>query len=112
MAKKLFKNYEFEFDKNDKKILLSFCKQFVKQLEVDPQYFKETKIFNSIIDKLNDAEGKIKLTKEEKTKLTLQLKENVKYLQKEITKAWFIKRWLIKSMYKQYSHLLNKHFSD
>lgn len=112
MAKKLFKNYEFEFDKNDKKILTTFCKQVIKQLEGDQQYFREVKIFNSIVEKLSSTEEKIKLTKEEKTRLVLQLKENVKYLAKEVEKAWFIKKWLVKSMYKQYSNLLNNHFSE
>lgn len=112
MAKKLFRNYELEFDKNEKKILTTFCKQFVSQLEGNNQFFRELKIFNSIIDKLNSGEDKIKFTKEEKTILTHQLKENVKHITKQMEKAWFIKKWLLRSMYNQYSNLLNNKFSE
>ncbi len=112
MAKKLFRNYEFEFDKNERKILVTFCKQFVNQLEGDNKYFREIKTFNSIIEKLNSTDGKIKFTKEEKTKLVLQLRENTKHIEQQMLKSWFIKKWLLKSMFKQYSNLLDNKFSE
>lgn len=111
MAKPLFKNYSFEFDKNEKKILLNFCKQALKQVTGDPKFANEQRVFNSLSDKLS-ADGIVKLTKDEKTKLTLQLKENLKHLQVHMKKGFFIKRWLFKSMYNQYNNLYVKHFED
>lgn len=112
MAKKLFRNYDYEFDKNEIKILNTFCKQFTKQLEGNSQFYRELGVFNSIINKLNNSDGKVRFTKEEKTKLVLQLKENVKHIEKEMQKAWFIKKWLLRSMYNQYSNLLNNKLSE
>ena len=107
--KKLFTNYNFEFDKNEKKLVTSFCKQVLKQLDSN-QHFGEIKAFNSIIDKINaDTEG-VKLTKDEKIRLTNNLKQNIDYLKKEMDKSWFIKKWLMKSLFKQYSNLYENHF--
>jgi hypothetical protein len=111
MAKPLFKNYSFEFDKNEKKILRNFARQALKQIEGDPKFVAEIRTFNSLSEKLA-ADGVVKLTKEEKTKLALQLKENVKHLQTNMKKGWFIKRWLFKSMYVQYNNLYLKYFED
>ena len=49
--KKLFANYNFEFDKNEKKLLTNFCKQALKQVSGDNRFFAEEKAFNSIIRK-------------------------------------------------------------
>ncbi len=49
MKKKLFTNYNLELDKNERKLLSSFCKQALKQLEGNQEYFGETKAFNSIL---------------------------------------------------------------
>ena len=49
--KKLFTNYNFEFDKNEKKLLTNFCKQALKQVSGDSRFFAEEKVFNSIIEK-------------------------------------------------------------
>ncbi len=111
MKKKLFNNYNFEFDKNEKKILTTFCNQILKQMEGKSEYFREIKAFNSIIEKLNSGEEKIRFTKEEKTKLESQLKENAKILKKQLEKSGFIKKWLVKSMYNQYNSIITKHFS-
>lgn len=111
MAKPLFKNYSYEFDKNERKMLLNFCKQALKQIESDPKLNAELRTFTSLAEKLNTA-GTIKLTKDEKTKLVLQLKENMKHLQTNMKKGFFIKRWLFKSMYTQYNGLYQKHFED
>jgi len=107
MKRKLFKSYEFEFDKNQKKVLTSFAKQSSKQMATDDRLVKEVRIFDSIIDKLDSTEEKIKFTKDEKTKLVFQLKENTKHLQKTMEKSWFIKKWFYKSMYNQYLNILN-----
>ncbi|MFA3782956.1 hypothetical protein ABRY23_07835 [Melioribacteraceae bacterium 4301-Me] len=113
MAKNLFKNYTYEFDKNDKKILSTFCNQIIKQLSNDSKYFAEVNSFNSILAKLNKkTDEPIKLTKDEKTRLVLQLQENVKFLKKQIDKSWFLKKWLYKSMYTQYNNLIQNYFRD
>lgn len=110
--KKLFANYNFEFDKNEKKLLINFCKQAIKQMAGDNKFFAEEKAFNSIINKLNQNEETIKLTKDEKIRLTHQLRQNSDFMKKEMKKSWFIKKWLYKSLYKQYDNLLEKHFKD
>ncbi len=110
--KKLFANYNFEFDKNEKKLLINFCKQAIKQMSGDDKFFAEEKAFNSIIEKLKQDEGTVKLVKNEKIRLTHQLKQNSEFMKKEMKKSWFLKKWLYKSLYKQYDNLLEKHFKD
>jgi hypothetical protein len=110
--KKLFTNYNFEFDKNEKKLLSTFCRQTLKQIDSDNRFFGETRAFNSIIDKLNSGTDNIKLTKDERTKLVYQLKQNVEFLEKKMNKSWFLKKWLYKSLYSQYESLLRNHFGD
>ncbi len=110
--KKLFTNYNFEFNKNEKKILKTFCNQTLKQIQGDNKYYSEIKTFSSLLDKLNSNEDAIKLTKEERTKLKYQLEENVKHLTKVMNKSWFMKKWLYKSMLTQYELILDNHFKD
>lgn len=110
--KKLFKNYNFEFDKNERKVLLAFCKKLISQLGSQEGADQYRRIFESIINKLNSPENIVKFTKEEKTRLTFSLNENLKFFEKEIKKAWFFKKWLYKSMYGQYRNLVENHFSD
>ncbi len=112
MAKPLFKNYSYNFDKNEKKILLSFCKTLLKQMTSDEKFFTDVRSFNSIVDKLNSADEEVKFTKEEKTKLVFRLKENVDHMHKQIKSSGFLKRWLYKSAYKQYNGLMEKYFID
>jgi hypothetical protein len=107
MKKKLFQNYEYEFDKNEKKVLISFSKQAAKQMESDDRYIREAKIFNSILKKLDETQDKVKFTKEEKTKLTFQLSENLKYLQKKVDNSWFLKKWFFRNMLNQYKNILS-----
>ena len=106
MKRKLFKSYEFEFDKNQKKVLTTFAKQSLKQMESDDRLIREVKTFNSIVQKLDSPNDKIKFTKEEKTKLAFQLKENVKHLKKKMDDAWFLTKWFYKNMYTQYKNIL------
>jgi len=110
--KKLFTNYNFEFNKNEKKILKTFCNQNLKQIQGDNKYFAETRIFNSLVEKLNSDAETIKLTKEERTRLKYQLQENVAYLKKQMQKSWFLKKFIYKSMLTQYDNLLTTHFVD
>ena len=107
MKKKLFQNYEYEFDKNENKVINSFAKQAVKQMETDDRLVREVKIFNSIIQKLESGEPKVKFTKEEKTKLTFQLNENTKHLQKKVDDAWFLTRWFYRNMLNQYTSIVD-----
>ncbi|MDT3696331.1 MAG: hypothetical protein ROY99_08040 [Ignavibacterium sp.] len=110
--KKLFTNYNFEFDKNEKKLIINFSKQVLKQVAGDSKFFAEEKAFNSIIEKLNQSDDVIKFTKDEKTRLTNQLKQNSDFMKKNMKKSWFLKKWLYKSLYNQYDNLLEKHFKD
>ncbi|PID62686.1 MAG: hypothetical protein CR986_00855 [Ignavibacteriae bacterium] len=75
-------------------------------METDDRLTREVKTFQSIIDKLNESSDKVKLTKEEKTKLVFQLNENVKHLQKKTDNAWFLTKWFYKNMLNQYKSLL------
>ena len=108
--KKLFTNYNFEFNKNEKKLLSTFCKQALKQMGDDNQFFGEVKAFNSILEKLQVESGSIKLTKDEKIRLTKNFKQNIDYLNKEMKKSWFIKKWIMKSLLKQYNDIYENHF--
>ncbi len=108
---KQFRNYNFDFDKNERKILTNFAKQVLKQLGEDNKYFAEERAYNSILEKLKSGET-IKLTKVEYFKLSMQLKENIKFLKPKVEKGFFLKRWLYKSVYMQYKNLTEKYFSD
>ena len=108
--KKLFTNYNVEFNKNEKKLLSSFCKQALKQMSSDDKYFADVKAFNSILEKLDANAKSIKLTKDEKIRLTNNIKQNIDYLKKQIDKSWFLKKWLMKSLYKQYADIYENHF--
>jgi len=112
MKKTLFKSYSYEFDKNEKKIITTFCKQAIQQLQDDSKFFSDINSFNSIMEKVNSGVEPVKLTKDEAKRLSIQLRENMKHIQNEIKKSWFIKRWLYKSVYNQYNSLIANHFSD
>ncbi len=110
--KSLFKNYSLELNKNEKKIISQFLKQAVKQMQTDNRFFADTKAFNSVLEKLQTSDDKVKLTKDEYVRLSHQLRENSKHLKKQIEKAGFFKKWMYKSLYNQYSNILQNHFSD
>lgn len=110
--KKLFKNYNFEFDKNEKKILTNFCKQSLKQLEGDERFFNDVRIFRSIMEKVNAGTETVKFTKDEKTRLVYHIKHNIEFLEKTIKNSWFLKKWLYKTVLTQYRSLISNHFND
>ncbi len=110
--KKLFTNYNFEFNKNEKKLLTTFCNQTLKQVQGDNKYYAEERAFSSIVNKLNNNSETIKLTKEERNKLLNQLQSNTKYLKQKTEKSWFLKKWLYKSMLTQYEDIINNHFKN
>lgn len=110
--KKLFKNYDFNFDKNDAKLITTFCKQAIKQMSSDERFIPDIKAYQSIISKIENNATSVKLTKDEKFRLVRQIEENVKVYKKEVSNAWFLKRWMYKSMLNQYNSLLTKYFTD
>jgi hypothetical protein len=112
MAKPLFKNYAYQLDSNEKKVLTTFCKTMLKQMTSDERFFSDVKSFNSIIDKLNEGSDEVKFTKDEKTKLVFRLKENVDHMKKQASKGFFLKRWFYKSAYTQYDNILKNHFTE
>ena len=112
MKKKLFQNYSFEFDKNETKLISNFCKQAIKQMESDDRFQRDVMAFNSIMEKINNGSETVKFTKDEKTRLILQLKNNRDNLEIKIKKSNFFVRWLFRSMYNQYNNILLNHFSD
>jgi arginyl-tRNA synthetase len=112
MAKKLFKNYTFTFDANEKKVLTTFCKQALKQMVGNPELAKQAAIFESILSKLESGEEEIKLTKTEKNVLVASIKENVKFLKSKLDSSSFFTKWFYKSVYKQYVNLLANHFEE
>lgn len=108
--KKLFTNYNFEFNKNEKRLLNTFLKQTIKQMGGDSKFYAEEKSFTSILTKINADTEQVKLTKDELTRLRFQLENNLKYIKKQMEKAWFLKKWLYKSMMKQYESIIDTHF--
>jgi len=110
--KKLFANYNFELSNNEKKLLKTFCKQTLKQIEGDNKFFAENKAFSSILTKLQNSDDVVRLTKDEKTRLVHQLKQNTEFLEKRMKKSWFIKKWIYKSLYNQYTSIINNHLMD
>ena len=110
MKKKLFQNYNFEFTSNEKKLLKNFCSQAIKQMGGSDKFYNEERAFNSIIEKLNTAHEEVKFTKDEKIRLTNHLKQNIDHLNKELKNSWFIKKWLMNSLLKQYNSLFENHF--
>jgi hypothetical protein len=109
---KLFKSYIYDFDKNERKLLTTFCNQAIKQMQTDSRFYADVKAFQSIINKLGNGLEDVKLTKDERTRLVLQLKENVKFLKLKMEKSWFIKKWLYKSMFNQYNNILSNYFEE
>ena len=112
MKKKLFANYNFEFDKNETKLISNFCKQAITQMEGNDNFRRDVSAFKSIREKLDSGAETIKLTKDEKTRLVLQLKNNRDNLEQKVKKSNIFVRWLFKSMYKQYDNIISNHFSD
>jgi len=110
--KKLFTNYNFAFSKNEKKLLVTFCKQALKQVENDNRYFHEERALHAIIEKLSSDTEEVKLTKDEKVRLKFQLEQNVKFMKQTMAKSWFLKKWLYKSMLVQYEGILENHFKQ
>ncbi len=110
--KQLFKNYSYEFDKNEKKILSTFCKQILKQVAGNKQYFREEKVFTSILEKFESGEASVKFTKEEYFAFKNQFGNNLKHLKKELPKTGFFRKIFIKPLIKQYEILNNKYFED
>jgi len=110
--KPLFKNYNFGFNKNEKKVIVNFCKQAINQMSGNEKFQPDIRAFNSIIEKLNSSTETVKFTKDEKIRLVHQIKQNRDYLQKQIKTSWFFKKWLYRSLLTQYESLLSNHFDE
>ena len=78
----------------------------------DKNFHGDVKAFNSIMEKVSQDPSEVKLTKDEKTRLVRQLKENVKFIKKTMDNSWIIKKWFYRTMYNQYNNLLNTHFDS
>lgn len=107
-----FKNYSFEFDKNELKFVTTFCKQMLKETDGRNDLYNEARAFRGVLQKIEAGESPVKFTKDEYTRFQFHLKQNVKHLSAEMGKAWFLKRWLYKSLVTQYQSLLTTHFKD
>ena len=110
--KKLFKNYSYDFDKNEAKLIASFCKQAISQMSGNQDFYKDVKAFESIREKVNADPFEVKLTKDEKTRLVHQLTQNRNHIKKTMDSSGFLKKWFYKSMFNQYENLLDTHFSN
>lgn len=110
--KKLFKNYNYDFDKNEAKILSNFCKQAISQMQDNQDFYKDVKAFESIREKILENPSEVKMTKDEKTRLVHQLTQNKNHLKTTMEKSGFIKKWFYKSMFTQYNNLLETHFAN
>ncbi len=110
--KKLFKNYSYDFDKNEAKLLTSFCKQAIDQMSGNNDFYKDVKAFESIREKIAEDSSEVKLTKDEKTRLVHQLTQNRNHIKTTMEKSGFLKKWFYKSMFTQYENLLENHFSN
>ena len=112
MSKPLFKNYNYNFDKNEAKLLLTICNQTIKQMQTDPKYVAELKYYESMADKFSSNPDNVKLTKAELDRIKNTLKANVDHLEKQIKKSWFFKRWIYKPLIINYKLILSKHFEN
>lgn len=107
-----FKNYNYQFDKVEKKFLIQFCKQTLNQMPQQKEYIPVGRVFESIQNKLEDSiDGSIKFTKDELTKFEYSLKENLKLMDKQLKTSGFFKRFFLKAAVKQYRSIVEKHFS-
>ena len=108
--KPLIKNYSLDLDKDEKKIVITLLKQTLKQIRGNEKYFQYEKAFSSILSKLENESESVKLIKDEYFKLKNQMSESLNHYMKELPKSWFIKKWLYKSLIKQYTSIIQKHF--
>ncbi len=107
-----FNNYSLELDKNQRVILKQFVNQMLQSIPSDANYYPVEKAFSGIYEKLKLENDSTKLTKDEFFKLKEALKRNITHLEKEITKVWFFKRWIMKPMLKQYISIFNSNFKE
>ncbi|GAB1442265.1 hypothetical protein MASR2M39_11000 [Ignavibacteriales bacterium] len=107
------RNYTLEFEKNDKKIVNQFLKKAAQQTEgsQDVNLVKQNRLFNSILDKLNESDAP-KFTKDEYFSLKNLLSLQLTSMKKQIATAGFIKKYLLSSLEKQYTKILNKYFTE
>lgn len=107
------RNYNLDFDKTDKKVVLQFVKQAVKQTEgsQDVNMVKQNRLLSAILEKVSSADS-VKFTKDEYFALKNMIVANQQHLKKQLAKAGFFKRFFFKSLEGQYSKLVSKYFQD
>lgn len=110
--KPLFRNYSFDFTSGEKKVLSTMLKQILNQIEADPKLINEVKYYRSTYEKLMSAADPVKLTKEELKRLETQVSTNIESIKVQITKSWFLKRWILKPVLIQYENVYSKHLVD
>lgn len=110
--KKGFRNYNFEFDKNEIRMLTTLSKQVLKQVEGKKDYYRIERAFAGILEKLNSGEDVVRLTKDEYTQIALHLRENIKFFAEKIKKSWFFMKWFYKPLMTQYQTIYDTHFKD
>ena len=110
--KKGFRNYNFEFDKNEIRMLTSLCKQVMKQVEGKREYYAIERAFSGTLEKLSSGEDVIRLTKDEYIQISLHLRENVKFFAEKIKTSWFFMKWFYKPLMKNYQTIYETHFKD
>lgn len=107
------RNYNLDFEKTDKKVVLQFVKQAIKQTEgsQDVNMVKQNRLLCSIQEKVSAADS-VKFTKEEYFALKNMIVANQQHLKKQLAKAGFFKKFFLKSLEAQYSKLVSKYFQD
>lgn len=110
--KKGFRNYNLELDKNERRIISSFCKQTLRQISGNSKFAPIERLFEGINEKVTSGEDVIKFTKEEYVRLEESLRETIRQITKSLDKSWFLKRWISKMAMSQYQSILDKYFKE
>ncbi len=107
------RNYNLDFDKTDKKVVVQFLKQAIKQTDGSQEVnmVKQNRLLSSILEKVSGADS-VKFTKDEYFALKNMIVANQQHLKKQLAAAGFFKKWLYKSLEGQYSKLVTKYFQD
>jgi len=107
------RNYTLDFDKTDKKVVLQFVKQAVKQTEgsQDVNMVKQNRLLSTILEKVSSSDS-VKFTKDEYFALKNMIAGQHLHLKKQIAKAGFFKKFFLKQLEGQYSKLVSKYFQD
>lgn len=104
----------FQFDYAESRVLASMFDQTMKQLEKQNIAMQKQAVdlIEKIAYKVKTYKGKtINFSQQEHQFLKQSMTESITQIQKQMKETWFGKRWLMRSMLKQYQSLhakLNK----